>query len=63
VAVSSDPAAFTDDDGWWPNFFLELELTLPRMIAGNTHLYQLVHQDETGHWVLNHPGFEDDGEE
>ncbi|MBR7824695.1 SUKH-4 family immunity protein [Actinospica sp. MGRD01-02] len=63
AAVSSDPAAFTDDDGWRPNFFPELEFTLPRMLAGDTQLYQLVHQDETGHWVLNHPGFEDDGEE
>jgi hypothetical protein len=59
-AVSSDPAAFTDDEGWWSNFFLELEFTLPRMLIGDAHLYQLVHQDEAGQWVLNHPGFEDD---
>lgn len=59
-AVSSDPAVFTDEEGWWANFFLELEFTLPRMLAGEAHLYQLVHQDETGRWVLNHFGFDDE---
>jgi SUKH-4 immunity protein len=62
-AVSSDPGAFTDEEGWWPNFFLELEFTLPRMLAGDAHLYQLVHRDEAGRWVLDHPGFEDDDED
>jgi hypothetical protein len=63
AAVSSDPSAFTDDEGWWPNFFLELEFTLPRMLAGDAHLYQLVHRDESGQWVLEHPGYEDDDED
>ena len=59
-AVSSGPDAFTDDEGWWPNFFVELEFTLPNMLAGDVHLYQLVRQDEAGEWVLDHPGFEDE---
>lgn len=58
-AVSSDPAVFADEEGWWPNFFLELEFTQLRMLAGETHLYQLVHRNEAGQWVLDHPGFED----
>ena len=57
-AVSSDPDAFTNDEGWWPNFFVELEFTLPNMLAGDAHLYQLVRRDEAGEWVLDHPGFE-----
>ena len=44
----------------WPNFFLELEFTLPRTLAGDAHLYQLVHQDEADEWVFGRPGFEDE---
>jgi len=60
AAVSSDPEAFTISEGWWPNFFLELEFTLPRMLAGDAHLYQLVHRDASSQWVLDHPGFDED---
>lgn len=59
-AVKSDPTVFTDDEGWWPNFFFELEFTLPRTLAGDAYLYQLVHQDEAGAWVLDHPGRDDE---
>lgn len=59
-AVSSDPTVFADEEGWWPNFLLELEFTQPRMLTGDAHLYQLVHRNEAGQWVLDHPGFEDE---
>jgi hypothetical protein len=62
-AVSADPEAFRDEEGWWPNFFVELQYTLPRTVAGETNLSQLVRQDESGEWVLDHPGFEDDDED
>lgn len=60
AAVSSDPAVFTGEEGWWANFFFELEFTLPRMPAGDAPLYRLVRRDETGQWVIDHPGFDDE---
>jgi hypothetical protein len=59
-AVSSDTADFIDEEGWWPGFFLELEFTLPRTLTGHAHFYQLVHLDESGQWVLDYPGFDDE---
>lgn len=56
-AVSSDPPAFANEEGWWQNFLLELEFTLPSMLAGDNHLHQLVRRDESGRWVLDHPGY------
>lgn len=59
-AVSSDPDAFTDDEGWWTNYFTELEWSLPCPVAGEVALCRLVRQDPSGQWVLDHPGFEDE---
>jgi hypothetical protein len=58
--VSSDAAGFTEEEGCWPNFFLELGSTLPRMLAGDAHLYQLVHRVEAARLVLDHPGYDGD---
>ena len=59
-AVSADPQIFADGESWWPVFFEELEYTLPRAVAGDLPLYQLVRQDESGQWILEHPGYDDE---
>lgn len=59
-AVSADPEAFHDEQAWWPTTFEEVEYTLPGILSGDRALYQLVRQDETGSWVLDHPGYEDE---
>ncbi|MBR7828157.1 SUKH-4 family immunity protein [Actinospica sp. MGRD01-02] len=58
-AVGADPAVFADGDGWWPVFFEELEYTLPRMVAGDRPLHQLVRCDASGRWILEHPGYDE----
>lgn len=59
-AVSADPEVFTDGESWWPVFFEELEYTLPRPVAGDLPLFQLVRRDESGRWILEHPGYDED---
>jgi hypothetical protein len=62
-AVSVDPEVFQDDEGWWPLTFQEVEFELPRILLGNSSLTELVRQDESGQWVLDHPGYEDEDED
>jgi len=47
-AVSADPAIFEDEQGWWPVMLEELDYTLPRL--------------QSGRWVLDHPGYDEDDE-
>lgn len=61
-AVSADPEIFADGESWWPVFFEELEYTLPRTVAGNLPLFQLVRRDESGRWILEHPGYDEDAQ-
>lgn len=59
-AVAADPSAFTDEENWWSQTFLELEFSSARILLGEQSLFQLVTQDAAGHWGLDHPGYEDD---
>ncbi|HEV2638915.1 MAG TPA: hypothetical protein VGX23_27470 [Actinocrinis sp.] len=58
-AVAADPEVFQDDENWWSQTFLEVEFSSARILLGDRSLFQLVTRDESGHWVLDHPGFED----
>lgn len=62
-AVSADPVVFEEENGKWPVFFEELEYTITSILAGEQALYQLVRQDESGAWVLDHPGYDEDDED
>jgi hypothetical protein len=62
-AVSGDPEAFEDSENWWPRTFEEVGYTAPRMPLGDDPLYRYVRRDESGQWVLEHPGYEDDDED
>lgn len=59
-AVAADPEVFEDDENWWPQTFLEVEFTSPKILLGDQSLFQLVTRDASGHWGLDHPGYEDD---
>ena len=62
-AVSAEPELFTDSENWWPRTFEEIGYTTPRMLRGDKVLYEYVQRNRSGHWELNHPGYEDDDEE
>jgi hypothetical protein len=59
--VSLDPEVFMDEETWWARTFEEVGYTIPRVSLGDRPLYQYVRQDESGQWVLDHPGFEEEG--
>ncbi|MBR7828156.1 SUKH-4 family immunity protein [Actinospica sp. MGRD01-02] len=59
-AVRADPEVYADPEGWWPRTVEEAGYTGPRFLNGDKALYEYVHRDETGTWVLDHPGYEDD---
>lgn len=59
-AVSAEPEAFTDETSWWAVTFEEVEYSLQGTLRGETPLYELVRQDESEAWVLDHPGYEDE---
>ncbi|WP_425394897.1 SUKH-4 family immunity protein [Actinospica robiniae] len=59
-AVAADPSAFTDDENWWSQTFLEIEFSSARILLGEQSLFQLVTQDAAGRWGVDHPGYEDD---
>ena len=59
-AVAADPDAFTDEENWWPQTFLEIEFSSVKILLGDRSLFQLVTQDAAGHWGLDHPGYEED---
>jgi hypothetical protein len=58
-AVAADPEAFTEEHAWWSLTFEELEFTIAGIPVGDKAFHQLVRQDESGEWVLDHPGYED----
>jgi hypothetical protein len=62
-AVAADPAAFEHENAWWALTFEELEYTIARIPAGEKSFYELVRQDESGEWVFDHPGYEDEDED
>lgn len=59
-AVRADPGIYTDPEGWWPRTLEEAGFTGPRFLNGDKPLYEYVYRDETGNWVLDHPGYEDE---
>lgn len=58
-AVAADPEAFTEENAWWALTFEELEYTIARIPAGGKAFHRLVRQNESGGWILDHPGYED----
>lgn len=40
-AVAADPGVFADDENWWPQTFLEIEFSSPRILLGDRSLFQL----------------------
>jgi hypothetical protein len=59
-AVAADPAAFPDEENWWPQTFLEIEFSSLNILRGDRSLFQLVTQDAAGRWGLDHPGYEEE---
>jgi hypothetical protein len=60
-AVSAEPEIFTDETSWWAVRLEEAEYSLQGTLRGETPLYGLVRQDESGGCrVLDHPGYEDE---
>ena len=59
-AVSADPEIYTDPEGWWPRTLEQAGYSGPRFLNGDKPLYEYAHHDETGNWVLDHPGYEDE---
>ena len=59
-AVSAEPEVFTDETHWWAVTFEEVEYSLQGILRGEKPLYELVRRNESGAWVLDHPGYEDE---
>lgn len=59
-AVRADPEIYTDPDGWWPITLQQVGYSGPRFLNGDEPLYEYAHRDESGAWVLDHPGYEDE---
>ena len=59
-AVSAEPEAFADETNWWAVTFEEVEYSLQGILRGEEPLHELVRRNESGAWVLDHPGYEDE---
>lgn len=59
-AVRADPEIFADPEGWWPRTLEQAGYSGPRFLNGDKPLYEYAYRDDSGAWVLDHPGYEDE---